>query len=208
MQVLERRRNAVRRRTTRRETKIRLMSKSVRARLRYWSRPIGLAIIAYTLAGLLVDLAVPHLLPRTMLTTSIGESAKAGAFAIWLYLIWSIFKTIKGIYGPQSASYLQSTPIWSILLEVTTAYALAILCFSVLYVYLARRDEAAFSEVLKLGDAVYFSVVTMTTTGYGDISPKSGLARTLVCVQILFGFLYNILFFSIFAGLAGRGRSS
>jgi hypothetical protein len=48
----------------------------------------------------------------------------------------------------------------------------------------------------------------MTTTGYGDISPRSGWAKFAVSVQILFGFLYNVLFFSIFAGLAGRGRRS
>ena len=176
------------------------------ARWGYWPRLVGLAIILYVVAGLLVDMAIPGLLPNNALTVSIADSAKAGAFAIWFYLISRIFRALKGIYGPQSINYLERTPIWRILSEVMTAYALAIFCFSVLYVYVVRRDETAFSEVLKLGDAVYFSIVTMTTTGYGDISPKSGLARTLVCIQILFGFLYNILFFSIFAGLAGRTR--
>ena len=51
-------------------------------------------------------------------------------------------------------------------------------------------------------------LVTLTTTGYGDISPRSGWAKFAVSVQILFGFLYNVLFFSIFAGLAGRRRSA
>jgi len=183
------------------------MSKSAHARLRYWSRIVGPVAIVYTICGLLVDLAVPRFLPDSAFTSSVADSAKTGAFAIWFYLIWRIFNTIKGIYGPESTHYLERTPIWRILIEVTTAYLLAIFCFSVLYVYLVRRDDAAFSEVLNLGDAVYFSVVTMTTTGYGDISPKSGLARVLVCVQILFGFFYNVLFFSIFAGLAGRRRT-
>ena len=76
-----------------------------------------------------------------------------------------------------------------------------------LYVYIARlQGPAAFSGDLTLGEALYFSIVTMTTTGYGDISPKSGLAKFLVSVQILFGFLYNVLFFSIFASFAGRKR--
>jgi hypothetical protein len=182
------------------------MRASIDTRWRYWPRILGLAIVVYIVAGLLVDLAVPGILPDSELTRSIADSAKAGAFATWFYLIWRIFRAVRSIYGPESIDHLERTPIWRLLLEVTTAYALAIFCFSVLYVYIVRRDESAFSEVLKLGDAVYFSVVTMTTTGYGDISPKSGLARTLVCVQILFGFLYNILFFSIFAGLAGRRR--
>jgi Ion channel len=78
----------------------------------------------------------------------------------------------------------------------------------VLYVALARKDANAFSAELDLGNALYFSIVSMTTTGYGDIAPKSGWAKLVVCLQILFGYLYNVLFFSIFAGLAGRRRAS
>jgi len=165
-------------------------------------------LIAYSIVGLLVEAAVPQLLPENGLTISVGDSAKAGMFAIWFYLIWRIFGTIRGIYGPDSARYLERTPIWRVLLNVMAAYVLAAFCFSVLYVYLVRRDANAFSAELDLGDALYFSIVSMTTTGYGDISPKSGWAKFIVCLQILFGFLYNVLFFSIFAGLAGRKRSS
>lgn len=169
-------------------------------------RIIGLVLIVYSMIGLLVEAAVPRFLPKNALTASVGEAAKAGMFAIWLYLIWRIFGTIRGIYGPESARYLEGTPIWRILLDITAAYILAAFCFSVLYVYLVRQDANAFSSVLDLGNALYFSVVSMTTTGYGDIIPKSGWAKLVVCLQILFGFLYNVLFFSIFAGLAGRRR--
>jgi hypothetical protein len=184
------------------------MKKRTTDEIRYWLRVIGPIVVAYTIVGLLVDLSIPHLLPENPLTAAIGESAKAGAFAIWFYLISRIFLTIRGIYGSDSVQYLERTPIWRILSDVIAAYSLAVFCFSVLYVYLVRRDQDAFSAVLKLGDALYFSIVTMTTTGYGDITPKSGWARFLVSVQILFGFFYNVLFFSIFAGLAGRKRSN
>ena len=172
-----------------------------------WLRMIGAAAVVYSIAGLLVDAAVPRFLPENALTTSIGEAAKVGMFAIWFFLVGRIFHTIRGIYGAESVQYLKRTPIWRILLNVTAAYCLAAFCFSVLYVYLVRRDVNAFSAELDLGNALYFSIVSMTTTGYGDISPKSGLAKFLVCLQILFGFLYNVLFFSIFAGLAGRRHS-
>ena len=171
-------------------------------------RIIGPILIGYSIVGLLVEAAVPQFLPENGLTISVGEAAKAGVFAIWLYLIWRMVGTIQGIYGQESARYLEGTPIWRILLDVTAAYVLAAFCFSVLYVYLARQDANAFSAELNLGNALYFSIVSMTTTGYGDISPKSGWAKFFVCLQILFGFLYNVLFFSIFAGLAGRRRSN
>ncbi|HUN96114.1 MAG TPA: potassium channel family protein [Bradyrhizobium sp.] len=172
-----------------------------------WLRTIGPVVIGYSFAGLLVEASVPRFLPENALTMFIGEAAKAGVFVIWFYLIWRIFSTIKAIYGSDSAGYLARTPIWRILLDVMAAYVLAAFCFSVLYVYLVRQDTNAFSAELNLGNALYFSIVSMTTTGYGDISPKSGAAKFVVCLQILFGFLYNVLFFSIFAGLAGRRRS-
>ena len=170
-------------------------------------RMIGPVVIAYCVFGLLVEAAVPRFLPENAFTTYVGEAAKAGLFAIWFYLIWRIARTIQGIYGPRSALYLEFTPVWRILLDVTAAFLLAAVCFAVLYIYIARlQGPGAFSADLNLGEALYFSIVTMTTTGYGDISPKSGWAKFAVSVQIIFGFLYNVLFFSIFAGLAGRRR--
>lgn len=184
------------------------MSRFSRERGARWLRVIGPVVIAYSILGLLVEAAVPHILPENVFTTTVGEAAKAGVFAIWFYLIFRIGRTIRGIYGAESAQYLELTPIWRILLDVTAAFVLAAFCFSVLYLYVARvQGSAAFSADLNLGEALYFSIVTMTTTGFGDISPKSGWAKFLVSVQILFGFLYNVLFFSIFAGLAGRKRS-
>lgn len=35
-------------------------------------------------------------------------------------------------------------------------------------------------------ECVYFSVVTMTTTGYGDVLPK-GVGRAIACVEIFSG---------------------
>jgi Ion channel len=172
-----------------------------------WLRIIVPVVIAYSIVGLLVEAAVPRILPENAATIYVGEAAKAGMFAIWFYLIWRIGRAIRGIYGAQSAQYLESTPIWRILLDVTAGYMLAAFCFSVLYLYIVRvQGPGAFSGDLNLGEALYFSIVTMTTTGYGDILPKSGWAKFVVSLQILFGFLYNVLFFSIFAGFVGRKR--
>jgi Ion channel len=183
------------------------MSPESTSRPMRWFRIVGPIVIGYCVFGLLVQASVPHLLPENALTSYVGEAARAGVFSIWFYLIWRIFNTIRGIYGPDSVQYLDRTPVWRILLDVIAAFALAAFCFSVLYVYIVLQDKGAFSADLKLADAMYFSIVTMTTTGYGDIIPKSGLAKFVVCVQIVFGFLYNVLFFSIFAGLAGRKRA-
>ena len=38
-----------------------------------------------------------------------------------------------------------------------------------------------------LVDSLYFSVVTLTTVGYGDIVPKQPWAKGFVCAYIIFG---------------------
>lgn len=44
--------------------------------------------------------------------------------------------------------------------------------------------------------AVYYSVVTMTTTGFGEITPNWWPAYGLVTMQILLGFLMTVLIIS------------
>ena len=41
-----------------------------------------------------------------------------------------------------------------------------------------------------VGDLIYFSFVTLTTTGYGDISPVHPYARSLVNIEAIIGQLY------------------
>lgn len=183
----------------------------IRKRRRWarWFRIIRSIVIGYCIFGLLVETAVPHILPENAFTMFVGDAAKTGVFAIWFYLTYRIADAIRGIYGPQSALYLEFTPVWRILLDVTAAFMLAAFCFAVLYLAIVRlQGPGAFSADLNLGEALYFSIVTMTTTGYGDIVPRSGWAKFVVSVQIIFGFLYTVLFFSIFAGLAGRKRAA
>ena len=47
---------------------------------------------------------------------------------------------------------------------------------------------------------LYFSFVTMTTLGYGDIAPVSAIARVLAYMQAVFGQFYIAI---LVAGLVG-----
>ena len=39
-------------------------------------------------------------------------------------------------------------------------------------------------------DALFFSVVTMTTVGYGDLAPTSNGSRFFTCFYMLFGVVF------------------
>jgi len=53
-------------------------------------------------------------------------------------------------------------------------------------------------------DFVYFSFVTLTTLGYGDVMPVSPTARMLSWLEALFGQLFIAVLIARFVGLHGR----
>lgn len=58
-----------------------------------------------------------------------------------------------------------------------------------------REDE------FRIEGMVYFSFVTLTTVGYGDIVPKTHPARTLAMAEAIAGSLYLAIFISRLVGL-------
>ncbi len=58
--------------------------------------------------------------------------------------------------------------------------------FAFTYVSISRADSASFSEQLSRVDAMYYSVSTISTVGFGDIAAESDTARILATAQMLF----------------------
>lgn len=88
------------------------------------------------------------------------------------------------------------------------AYLLAAVGFAYLFEVLERLQPGAFSGIPEgasaqaLGDALlYFSLVTLTTLGYGDIVPLSGVARPLAVLEGVFGTLYLAVMIARLVGL-------
>jgi hypothetical protein len=109
--------------------------------------------------------------------------------------IYSAVVAWKGLYGGSSEA-----PKSRILAHVTASVLAFVLGFATVYFDLSS-DKAHFGTDTQLTpmSAVYFSIVTFATVGYGDISPKSDIARFWVSVEILGGLAFTILIFSVVA---------
>jgi voltage-gated potassium channel len=83
-----------------------------------------------------------------------------------------------------------------------TIYSLMVIVFACLYriVDMIAAGPAFASNGqpydLGFGDALYFSVITLATIGYGDIVPVEPLARVLASVQAVMGMLLLLFGFS------------
>jgi voltage-gated potassium channel len=75
---------------------------------------------------------------------------------------------------------------------------LLILLFASAYVSMSTIDAGSFTSPLSKVDSVYFTVTVFATVGFGDIVPKTEIARILVTIQmiadlVLIGVLAKVL---------------
>jgi hypothetical protein len=86
-------------------------------------------------------------------------------------------------------------------------YLLIGLNWSLLYLFLAQTIPGAFNGLEQLvwydnfADAAYYSFVTLTTLGYGDISPVTPVARFLVYMEAIVGVFYMAILVASLVGV-------
>jgi voltage-gated potassium channel len=96
-----------------------------------------------------------------------------------------------------------------------TFYSVLVIVFAALYRILSLVSPAPDFIVagqpgeISFVESLYFSVITMATVGYGDITPLSDLARLIAAVQVVVGILLLLFGFSeILSYTRDRGRRS
>jgi voltage-gated potassium channel len=60
-----------------------------------------------------------------------------------------------------------------------------VLIFAAAYFLIAGSGDTNFAEPLSRTDALYFTVTVLSTVGFGDITPRSEMARLVVTVQMI-----------------------
>lgn len=101
---------------------------------------------------------------------------------------------------------------FNIISAAISVYLIIGLIWTFIYAALDLRNPGAilsssaenYYEVLQ--DYLYFSFVTMTTLGYGDISPSTTVAQRWVILQAIVGQFYLVIFVARLVGLYSRQK--
>ena len=100
-----------------------------------------------------------------------------------------------------------------VLCAAVATYLMLALLWGTAYALLGRASLDAFNglpagQALEGYDALYFSLITLTTIGYGDITPASGPARMLATMEAVTGTMYMAMLVARLVSLYSSGSAA
>jgi hypothetical protein len=129
-----------------------------------------------------------------------GRTWKFWALVATLIVLDLLYRPlVRSLRRLVGATGLLDSRLWSALFLAIAVWIWCDGVFAALYQQLSLYCDSSavswceggqvFSQSLaRFVDAAYFSTITLSTTGYGDILPLAAVARALVVVEIIIGF--------------------
>ncbi|WP_157236734.1 potassium channel family protein [Promicromonospora sukumoe] len=167
--------------------------------------------------------ALPTRRRRTLITLGLLRAAATSAVLVALYYVlpldrFSVSSLVLvlavGLVGFGAMSYWEVRSIVRSrfpgirgIQALATLVPFFLLLFSSTYFALSDREPSTFSENLSRTDALYFTVSTFATVGFGDIVARTDAVRLLVSGQILLDLVVLGLGIRVLLGAVQKGRS-
>jgi hypothetical protein len=154
--------------------------------------------------GLLLKISL-LMVAATSISSFLGEGSFKSVIRIlqFIYFILLVSALIRKISVSPTVSGL-------VIMEAVTAYLLLGFAFGIMVLMAETMIGEAYSEsfILSIGasekpdirEALYYTFVTYTTTGYGDITPRHPVTRSLAMLISICGQLYVAIIIALLVG--------
>jgi voltage-gated potassium channel len=158
-------------------------------------RPLLLAIVRTTVTT--VGVVVLYFVLPLDRGFSVGTllALAAGVLGMGLLVAWQVRAILRSAH-----------PALRAVESISFSVPLFLLLFAGTYAVLSDSDPASFTEPLTRLDSLYFVITVFATVGFGDISAVTGLARSLVTVQMVGDLILIGLVLRVFLTAVERGR--
>ncbi len=120
---------------------------------------------------------------------------------LFCFYLWAIWLAMKQVL-------FSGTIDTNKIVGAICIYLLMGLIWAMMYLFLAQAIPGAFNGIEQLvwyhnfADVAYYSFVTLTTLGYGDISPVAPVARFLVYMEAVVGVFYMAILVASLIGVS------
>lgn len=162
-------------------------------------RLVQYVVAALAILGLVVELVAER--SPAHATLVLDSTLKLVCLAVLVFMTLkrtlrpgpvTAYRVIGGIAG-----YLLIGMTWAFAYQLVVDQAPAAIHFEAPPAHAAPRQ---------LNDLIYFSFVTLTTVGYGDVRPVHPVVRSLAVAEALVGQLYLAILISSLVGMALQAR--
>ncbi|MBC2720191.1 MAG: ion transporter [Desulfobacteraceae bacterium] len=97
--------------------------------------------------------------------------------------IFRVFKLVQYLVEIRLLNQAMRASLRKIVVFLFTVFTLVIIFGSMMYVI--EGEQNGFTSIPR---SIYWAIVTLTTVGYGDISPKTGFGQALAAVIMIIGY--------------------
>lgn len=160
-------------------------------------RAARLLIVVFVAVFLLFDWLAPHQGGWVIKTIDHMTTILFGT-ALLAVILWQVYKA-----GPVTGHRIRGAIAGYLLLSVIFS-----LIYSFIYFFNPNSFTFASTSPITRQDFFYFSVVSLTTLGFGDITPITPLARSCVMVEAFTGQLYPAILIARLVSLAVDTRGA
>ena len=141
---------------------------------------VGLLRLAWAVSAVVVTIAVVEAF------NEMPRLSALASFSMALLVLLAPFVVMRRIFGHEKVAI-------ETLVGAICVYVLFGLAFTYMYGFVDKvQDGGFFIELTDPSsiDFVFFSYTTLTTTGYGDLTPAGSIGRVLAVFEMLVGVLY------------------
>jgi hypothetical protein len=165
---------------------------------------------------------VPPRRRRWLIAMGLFRASATTAVLVALYFLLPMNGHLEGstlVFLLAGLAVLVGVTAWQVLAIIRSRYpavqavqalavsiSLLLLTFASTYYLLGQADHANFTQGLTRVDALYFTVTTFATVGFGDITAATQTARIVVIVQIVFDLVALGAGLRILLGAVRMGR--
>jgi voltage-gated potassium channel len=161
-------------------------------------RRVLLRALARLIVSLVVLIGIYIIVPADrVIDDTAGVELAVGALLLAGVIAWELYRIVRDPYPEVRAG-----------VSLLVVVAFVVIMFSLAYATMSAAQPDSFNVPIGKGDAVYFTVTTLATVGFGDITATSTAARWVVTTQMLFDLvlLVGLARVIILAAKAGRAR--